>query len=111
MSALPWTLLGLPADFELPHLELTLAGDDALAGLDGGRVSKPETINVRSCRGEVGGLFDEAIFGALFRDPANADSPRLDLLAERDGLPGDEQPAEPHPRRDRFGYIELVEPM
>ncbi|NVB37773.1 hypothetical protein G6O69_08005 [Pseudenhygromyxa sp. WMMC2535] len=108
MSPLPWTLLGLPADFELEHLELVLARDpEALpATEEGGVVSKDETVNHRSFHGALGGLFDEGIFGAL----ATGD-PRAQLHAEYESLPADDEPATPAPRRDRFGVIELAEPM
>lgn len=111
MSVLPWSFLGLPDGFSCRAIELRLGDDGQLEHLEHGVVTIPDTINRSTFRGERGGLFDPQIFGALadgFNDLADF---RSKAEAELAALPNNDQPTPPHPRRDRFGRIDLCEPF
>ena len=111
LTPVPWTLLGLPDDFALDHLELRLLAPTAAHGHDGGVVENFATIDYDTGESIAGGLFDQSIFGALDRDPSGTGDVRADLQREHKRLPRERQLSFPEPRRDRFGCIELAAPM
>ena len=107
----PWSLLGLDEGFSCEAIELQLGGEGHLDHLEHGVVTVPETINARTFKGERGGLFDHAIFGALADGFDGAADFRARVEAELAAQPADDEPTPPHPRRDRFGRIDLCEPF
>jgi DNA-directed RNA polymerase subunit beta' len=111
VTTLPWTVLGLAEGFSCTHIELRLRGDGYLDHLEGGVVSKPETLNYRTFRAERGGLFDPEIFGALEGFDGGLDSYRAAVEVEHSVRPRGDEPTPPHPRRDRFGKVLLCEPV
>ena len=97
---------------EFYSIKIGLASPDMIREWSYGEVSKPETINYRTLKAEVGGLFCERIFGPT-KDGAcmcgkykNSHSKEL-IRCEKCGVDVTTKKV----RRERMGHVELAAPV
>ena len=97
---------------EFYSIKIGLASPELIREWSYGEVTKPETINYRSLRPEVGGLFCERIFGPT-KDGAcycgkykNSHSKEI-IRCEKCGVDVTTKKV----RRERMGHIELASPV
>ena len=95
---------------EFYSIKIGLASPDMIREWSYGEVSKPETINYRTLKAEIGGLFCERIFGPT-KDGAcmcgkykNSHSKEI-IRCEKCGVDVTTKKV----RRERMGHIELAE--
>ncbi len=97
---------------EFASIKIGLASSDMIKSWSYGEVTKPETINYRTLKPEVGGLFCERIFGPM-KDGAcacgkykNSHSKEV-IKCEKCGVDVTTKKV----RRERMGHIELATPV
>ena len=97
---------------EFNSIKIGLASSDMIREWSYGEVNKPETINYRTLKAEVGGLFCERIFGPS-KDGAcmcgkykNSHSKEI-IKCEKCGVDVTTKKV----RRERMGHIELASPV
>ncbi len=97
---------------EFYSIKIGLASPDMIREWSYGEVSKPETINYRTLKAEVGGLFCERIFGPT-KDGAcmcgkykNSHSKEV-IRCEKCGVDVTTKKV----RRERMGHVELAAPV
>ena len=97
---------------EFASIKIGLASPDMIRNWSYGEVTKPETINYRTLKPEVGGLFCERIFGPM-KDGAcacgkykNSHSKEV-IKCEKCGVDVTTKKV----RRERMGHIELATPV
>ena len=97
---------------EFSAIKIGLASPEMIREWSYGEVTKPETINYRTLKPEVGGLFCERIFGptkdgacmcgkyknAHFKEPHKCEKCGVDVTTKK-------------VRRERMGHIELATPV
>ena len=94
-------------------IKIGLASPDMIRAWSHGEVTKPETINYRTLKPEVGGLFCERIFGPT-KDGAcscgkykNSHNLRETIICDKCGV----EVTTKKVRRERMGHIELAAPV
>ena len=97
---------------EISSIKIGLASPDMIREWSYGEVEKPETINYRTLKAEIGGLFCERIFGPT-KDGAcmcgkykNSHSKEV-IKCEKCGVDVTSKKV----RRERMGHIELASPV
>ena len=97
---------------EISSIKIGLASPDMIRKWSFGEVEKPETINYRTLKAEIGGLFCERIFGPT-KDGAcmcgkykNSHSKEV-IKCEKCGVDVTTKKV----RRERMGHIELASPV
>ena len=97
---------------EFSSIKIGLASPEMIREWSYGEVNKPETINYRTLKAEIGGLFCERIFGPT-KDSAcmcgkykNSDSKEI-IRCEKCGVDVTTKKV----RRERMGHIELAAPV
>ena len=97
---------------EFYSIKIGLASPDMIREWSYGEVNKPETINYRTLKAEIGGLFCERIFGPT-KDGAcmcgkykNSHSKEV-IRCEKCGV----DVTTKRVRRERMGHIELASPV
>ena len=98
---------------EFASIKIGLASPDMIREWSYGEVTKPETINYRTLKAEVGGLFCEKIFGPT-KDGAcmcgkykNSHNIREKIICDKCGV----EVTTKRVRRERMGHIELACPV
>ena len=95
---------------ELASMQVGLASPDTIRGWSHGEVTKPETINYRSQKPEMGGLFCEKIFGPAKDYECHCGKYKKiryqGITCEKCGV----EVISKEFRRERMGHIELVSP-
>ena len=98
---------------EFTSIKIGLASPDMIREWSYGEVTKPETINYRTLKAEVGGLFCEKIFGPT-KDGAcmcgkykNSHNVREKIICDKCGV----EVTTKRVRRERMGHIELACPV
>ena len=101
------------ANNEFASIKIGLASPDKIREWSYGEVTKPETINYRTLKAEVGGLFCERIFGPT-KDGAcmcgkykNSHNIREKIICDKCGV----EVTTKKVRRERMGHIELATPV
>ena len=94
-------------------IKIGLASPEMIRAWSHGEVTKPETINYRTLKPEVGGLFCERIFGST-KDGAcacgkykNSHNLRETIICDKCGV----EVTTKKVRRERMGHIELAAPV
>jgi DNA-directed RNA polymerase subunit beta' len=94
----------------LAAMQVGLASPDTIRSWSHGEVTKPETINYRSQKPEMGGLFCEKIFGPAKDYECHCGKYKKiryqGITCEKCGV----EVISKEWRRERFGHIELVSP-
>ncbi|MDR0934846.1 MAG: DNA-directed RNA polymerase subunit beta' [Erysipelotrichaceae bacterium] len=94
----------------LSSIKVGLASPDMIRGWSHGEVLKPETINYRSQKPEVGGLYDERIFGPSKDYECHCGKYKkirfAGIICEKCGV----EVTSREVRRERMGHIELASP-
>ncbi|MDR2377418.1 MAG: DNA-directed RNA polymerase subunit beta' [Puniceicoccales bacterium] len=103
--------LGFSQTEDFDRVEISVASPDAVRSWSNGEIKNPETINYRTFRPEMGGLFCQRIFGPV-RDYecACGKYKRIkykDIVCERCGV----EVTLSRVRRERMGHIELAVPV
>ena len=104
------------ANNEFDSIKIGLASPDMVREWSYGEVTKPETINYRTLKAEVGGLFCERIFGPTKDGACMCGKYKNAHNMSRDGKPhkcekcGVEITTK-KVRRERMGHIELATPV
>jgi DNA-directed RNA polymerase subunit beta' len=95
---------------QLAAMQVGLASPDTIRSWSHGEVTKPETINYRSQKPEMGGLFCEKIFGPVKDYECHCGKYKKiryqGITCEKCGV----EVISKEFRRERFGHIELVSP-
>ena len=95
---------------KLKAMKVGLASPDTIRSWSHGEVTKPETINYRSQKPEMGGLFCEKIFGPVKDYECHCGKYKKiryqGITCEKCGV----EVISKEWRRERFGHIELVSP-
>ncbi|MCI1244722.1 MAG: DNA-directed RNA polymerase subunit beta' [Bacilli bacterium] len=95
---------------QLAAMQVGLASPDIIRAWSHGEVTKPETINYRSQKPEMGGLFCEKIFGPAKDYECHCGKYKKiryqGITCEKCGV----EVISKEWRRERFGHIELVSP-
>jgi len=95
---------------QLAAIKVGLASPETIRGWSHGEVTKPETINYRSQKPEMGGLFCEKIFGPSKDYECHCGKYKKirykGITCEKCGV----EVISKEFRRERFGHIELSEP-
>ncbi|MCQ2354276.1 MAG: DNA-directed RNA polymerase subunit beta' [Clostridia bacterium] len=98
---------------EFASIKIGLASPEMIREWSYGEVTKPETINYRTLKAEVGGLFCERIFGPT-KDGAcmcgkykNSHNLREKIICDKCGV----EVTTKKVRRERMGHIELASPV
>jgi DNA-directed RNA polymerase subunit beta' len=95
---------------QLAAMQVGLASPDTIRAWSHGEVTKPETINYRSQKPEMGGLFCEKIFGPAKDYECHCGKYKKiryqGITCEKCGV----EVISKEWRRERFGHIELVSP-
>ncbi len=101
------------ANNEFASIKIGLASPDKIREWSYGEVTKPETINYRTLKAEIGGLFCERIFGPT-KDGAcmcgkykNSHNIREKIICDKCGV----EVTTKKVRRERMGHIELATPV
>jgi DNA-directed RNA polymerase subunit beta' len=93
------------------QVKISLASPEMILQRSCGEVTKPETINYRSFKPEMGGLFCEKIFGPVKDYECHCGKYKRirykGIVCDRCGV----EVTEKKVRRDRMGHIELVVPV
>ncbi len=93
------------------NIQIGLASSDKIRSWSYGEVKKPETINYRTLKAEVDGLFDERIFGPIKDyECACGKYKRIHykgIVCDRCGV----EVTRSSVRRERMGHIELAAPV
>ncbi len=93
------------------RLRIGLASPEMILNRSSGEVTKPETINYRSFKPEMGGLFCERIFGPVKDFECHCGKYKRirykGIVCDRCGV----EVTEKKVRRDRMGHINLVVPV
>jgi DNA-directed RNA polymerase subunit beta' len=110
----------MPSEYNFDYIKINLASPSRIRkwaqrvlpnGQIVGEVLKPETINYRTFKPEMDGLFCERIFGPVKNWECHCGKYKRvrhkGLVCERCGV----EVTESHIRRDRMGYIELIAPV
>ena len=99
----------IKADFR--RITVSLASPEVILGRSFGEVLKPETINYRSYKPEMGGLFCERIFGPVKDYECHCGKYKRirykGIICDRCGV----EVTEKKVRRERMGHIALVVPV
>ena len=94
----------------LKAMQVGLASPETIRSWSHGEVTKPETINYRSQKPEMGGLFCEKIFGPAKDYECHCGKYKKiryqGIVCEKCGV----EVTSKEWRRERFGHIELVSP-
>ena len=104
------------ANTEFDSIRIGLASPDMIRAWSYGEVTKPETINYRTLKAEVGGLFCEKIFGPTKDGACMCGKYKNAHNLSRDGKPhkcekcGVEITTK-KVRRERMGHIDLATPV
>jgi len=104
------------ANTEFDSIRIGLASPDMIRAWSSGEVTKPETINYRTLKAEVGGLFCEKIFGPTKDGACMCGKYKNAHNLSRDGKPhkcekcGVEITTK-KVRRERMGHIDLATPV
>ncbi len=97
------------SDFK--KITISLASPESILNRSRGEVTKPETINYRSYKPEMGGLFCERIFGPIKDYECHCGKYKRvrykGIICDRCGV----EVTEKKVRRDRMGHIQLVIPV
>ena len=95
---------------KLKAMKVGLASPETIRSWSHGEVTKPETINYRSQKPEMGGLFCEKIFGPVKDYECHCGKYKKiryqGITCEKCGV----EVISKEWRRERFGHIELVSP-
>ena len=110
----------MPSEYNFDYIKINLASPSRIRkwaqrvlpnGQIVGEVLKPETINYRTFKPDMDGLFCERIFGPVKNWECHCGKYKRvrhkGLVCERCGV----EVTESHIRRDRMGYIELIAPV
>jgi DNA-directed RNA polymerase subunit beta' len=93
------------------QIRISLASPEIILQRSYGEVIKPETINYRSYKPEMGGLFCERIFGPVKDYECHCGKYKRirykGIVCDRCGV----EVTEKKVRRERMGHIELVVPV
>jgi DNA-directed RNA polymerase subunit beta' len=93
------------------QIRISLASPEAILQRSHGEVTKPETINYRSFKPEMGGLFCEKIFGPVKDFECHCGKYKRirykGIICDRCGV----EVTEKKVRRERMGHIELIVPV
>jgi len=93
------------------RITISLASPEAILGRSKGEVTKPETINYRSYKPEMGGLFCERIFGPVKDFECHCGKYKRirykNIVCDRCGV----EVTEKKVRRENMGHIKLVVPV
>src|SRR5271163_1557932 len=104
-------LLGLEKVNQVEYVAISVASPDAIRSWSKGEVKNPETINYRTFKPEMGGLFCERIFGPVKDwECACGKYKRIrykGIVCDRCGV----EVTEKKVRRERMGHINLVVPV
>jgi DNA-directed RNA polymerase subunit beta' len=96
---------------DFSKVTISLAAPETVLGWSKGEVVKPETINYRTYKPEMGGLFCERIFGPVKDWECHCGKYKRirykDIICDRCGV----EVTEKKVRRERMGHIELVVPV
>lgn len=96
---------------QFSKITISLASPEAILSRSNGEVLKPETINYRSYKPEMGGLFCERIFGPIKDYECHCGKYKRirykGIICDRCGV----EVTEKKVRRDRMGHIDLVVPV
>src|SRR6201998_2903277 len=104
-------LLGLDKVNQVEYVAIAVASPDSISSWSKGEVKNPETINYRTFKPEMGGLFCERIFGPVKDwECACGKYKRIrykGIVCDRCGV----EVTEKKVRRERMGHISLVVPV
>src|SRR6202522_599173 len=104
-------LLGLDKVNQVDYVGITVASPDAIRSWSKGEVKNPETINYRTFKPEMGGLFCERIFGPVKDYECHCGKYKRirykGIVCDRCGV----EVTEKRVRRERMGHINLVVPV
>src|SRR5690606_31364019 len=93
------------------QVKISLASPEMILQRSCGEVTKPETINYRSFKPEMGGLFCEKMFGQVKDYECHCGKYKRirykGIVCDRCGV----EVTEKKVRRDRMGHIELIVPV
>src|SRR5215217_4689326 len=96
---------------DFSKVTISLASPESILERSSGEVTKPETINYRSFKPEMGGLFCERIFGPVKDFECHCGKYKRirykGIVCDRCGV----EVTEKKVRRDRMGHINLVVPV
>src|SRR3982750_1012056 len=96
---------------DFSKVTISLASPETVLGWSKGEVVKPETINYRTYKPEMGGLFCERIFGPVKDWECHCGKYKRirykGIICDRCGV----EVTEKKVRRERMGHIELVVPV
>jgi DNA-directed RNA polymerase subunit beta' len=96
---------------DFSKVTISLASPETVLNWSKGEVVKPETINYRTYKPEMGGLFCERIFGPVKDWECHCGKYKRirykDIICDRCGV----EVTEKKVRRERMGHIELVVPV
>ena len=96
---------------EFNSIKIGLASPEMIREWSYGEVTKPETINYRTLKAEVGGLFCERIFGPVKDYECHCGKYKRirykGIVCDRCGVMVTEKKV----RRERMGHIQLVVPV
>src|SRR6476660_6234287 len=96
---------------DFSKVTISLASPESILERSNGEVTKPETINYRTYKPEMGGLFCERIFGPVKDWECHCGKYKRirykGIICDRCGV----EVTEKKVRRERMGHIELVVPV
>ena len=96
---------------DFSRVTISLASPESILERSNGEVTKPETINYRTYKPEMGGLFCERIFGPVKDWECHCGKYKRirykGIICDRCGV----EVTEKKVRRERMGHIELVVPV
>lgn len=97
--------------FDFSKITITLASPDAILGRSNGEIKKPETINYRTYKPEMEGLFCERVFGPTKDYECYCGKYKRirykGIVCDRCGV----EVTEKKVRRERMGHIKLTVPI
>ncbi len=100
-----------PKRFDFSKLTIMLASPDAILGRSNGEIKKPETINYRTYKPEMEGLFCERVFGPTKDYECYCGKYKRirykGIVCDRCGV----EVTEKKVRRERMGHIKLTVPI
>src|SRR3984893_6481165 len=104
-------LLGLDKVNQVEYVAISVASPEAIRSWSKGEVKNPETINYRTFKPEMGGLFCERIFGPVKDYECHCGKYKRirykGIVCDRCGV----EVTEKKVRRERMGHINLVVPV
>ena len=96
---------------DFSRVTISLASPESILDSSNGEVTQPETINYRTYKPEMGGLFCERIFGPVKDWECHCGKYKRirykGIICDRCGV----EVTEKKVRRERMGHIELVVPV